>query len=252
MPSPRELQQLFRDAVTGTPSAALLGEITGGLLGPDRRLAIYRNHYFVTLVDALAATYPAVQSLVGERFFRAAARRFVATEPPRSPRLDEYGAGFAAFLAAREECADLPYLADVARFEWAINCAYHAPDAAPMAPAKLAAVTPAQCAALAFRFHPSVALVHSRYPVVQIWLASQPDAEEIVDLAAGGVRLLVRRSDLDVVWRALSPQEFAFVAALAGGRTVGEAYVAGCERQLAALIAEGAIVDFHVRATPTS
>jgi len=47
----------------------------------------------------------------------------------RAAALAEYGDGFADFLAGFAPAQSLPYLADVARLEWAINAAYHAPIA---------------------------------------------------------------------------------------------------------------------------
>ena len=100
-------------------------------LAPQARLAVYRNNVVVSLTDALAAAYPAVLSLVGERFFKAAAGVYVRAEPPRSPVLITYGQSFAQFLEGFAPAAKLPFLADVARLERLWLEAYHAADAAP-------------------------------------------------------------------------------------------------------------------------
>ncbi|HSK41563.1 MAG TPA: DNA-binding domain-containing protein, partial [Arenibaculum sp.] len=88
-----------------------------GLVGPDglpsaRRFGIYRNNVLAGLSDVLKAAYPATCRIVGEDFFAAMARLYVLAEPPRSPRLIEYGAGFPDFIARFEPAAALPYLAD--------------------------------------------------------------------------------------------------------------------------------------------
>src|SRR6266542_3456863 len=71
--------------------------------------------------EALATTFPTVQALVGEDFFRMLARAFVGQSPPNQPVLAEYGAGFPAFIAGHDAARDLPYLADIARLDWALN-----------------------------------------------------------------------------------------------------------------------------------
>ena len=43
---------------------------------PAARLAVYRNNVVSSLIDALADTFPVVQQLVGEEFFRAMAGVF--------------------------------------------------------------------------------------------------------------------------------------------------------------------------------
>src|SRR5246500_4427127 len=94
--------------------------------GAARRYNVYRNNVTVSLIDALAAVYPAVQRITGREFFRAMARFHVRATPPASPLLFEYGRDFPAFIEAYEYARDLPWLADVARIERAWLDAYHA------------------------------------------------------------------------------------------------------------------------------
>ncbi len=86
---------------------------------PQTRFAVYRNNVMMSLIDALADTYPVVQRLVGEDFFRAMARVFAQAKPPRSAVMAYYGRDFAAFIDAFPPAASVPYLADVARLEMA-------------------------------------------------------------------------------------------------------------------------------------
>ena len=94
-----------------------------------KRYNVYRNNVTVSLIDALAATYPAVQRITGVEFFRAMARFHVRAMPPTSPLLFEYGREFPAFIEGYEPAQDMPWLADTARIERAWLDAYHAADA---------------------------------------------------------------------------------------------------------------------------
>jgi hypothetical protein len=137
MPALRELQQqiacaLLDDAAATTFAATLA-------LDPSV-LTIYRNTRLGTLTRALATAFPAVRALVGEDFFEAAARQFIRAEPPATACLDDYGERFAAFLAQLPPAAGIAYLADVARLEWAVNRALHAPDGPVLELAALAGV----------------------------------------------------------------------------------------------------------------
>jgi hypothetical protein len=69
------------------------------------------------LTEALKDAFPAVHRIVGPEFFQAMARAYIVLEPPRSPILLDYGAGFPDFIGEFEPAAVLPYLADVARIE---------------------------------------------------------------------------------------------------------------------------------------
>ena len=104
---------------------------------PRERFAVYRNNVVVGLVGALEARFPATRKIVGEDFFKGAAKLFAATQPPRSPLMLFYGDAFPAFLADFEPAREVPYLADVARLEAARTRAYHAADAKPLTPAAL-------------------------------------------------------------------------------------------------------------------
>lgn len=256
MPPLLEIQRTFADGMrTGCADAAALTVVSDRIRAEDR-LRIYRNHYTVTLTEALEATYPVVRRLVGAPFFGWAASRYIAACPPQGPCLFEYGAGFSGLLAGLAACGDLPYLADVARYEWAINRAYHAPDAPSLEPATLAELTSTQMSHLTLSLDRSCALFASRYPVSRIWKANQPDADANarIDLGVGGERLLVCRMDDEVVWRQLGAGEFAFIGALCAGRTLlaanSTAAAAGdfdCEAALAALLAARSVTGFVVR-----
>src|SRR4029077_17776024 len=104
---------------------------------PQVRFAVYRNNVVLGLVSSLEARFPATRRIVGEDFFKGAARLFAATQPPRSPLMMFYGDAFPDFLADFEPAREVPYLADVARLEAARTRAYHATDAKPLTPAAL-------------------------------------------------------------------------------------------------------------------
>ncbi len=178
---------------------------------------------YILLTAALKTTYPVVCRLVDERFFGFAAHAFITAHPPAHGRLMHYGDGFPAFLERFEPAASLLYLGDVARFEWAMNAAYHAADAVALEPAVLAAVPPGAIESLRLLLHPSVSLLASRFPVDAIWEANQPGRDGAVDLGRGAAHLIVLRPKLEVVYRVLSPGAFAFLRSLAGGATLAVA-----------------------------
>ncbi len=201
--------------------ARLAAQLCGEAEACEDRLAIHRHHIASSLAKVLASTFPTVQALVGADFFRGAARAFVAVELPTQPVLAEYGAGFPGFVATYAPAAGLPYLADVARLDWALNVAFHSPRGACLTAADLAVLPSERLATSSVVLAPGTMLVRSRYPIDLIWAASQPGAsEEEVDLRRGPARLLVLRRPDDAGFLVLSAGEAAFVAALEKGRTV--------------------------------
>ncbi len=119
----------------------------------------------------------------------------------------------------------MPCLPDVARLEWAQIEALFAADARPLTAADLQDVPPEAVAGLRFRLHPSARLVASRFPVLTIWRANQPEHETVppIDPGRGGEAVLVVRPGLAVEMVELTPGAFALLAALHGGATLAEA-----------------------------
>lgn len=192
-----------------------------------KRYNVYRNNVIVSLIGALAETFPATQRLVGEEFFRAMARIHVRQSPPTSPLLFEYGRDFPDFIGAFEHARGLPYLADVARIERAWLDAYHAADAAPMTVEKLAAIPVKYLGDTVFMLHPATRVVRSRHPAVTIFAMNRSGgAVDQVELSEPE-DALVTRPRLDVTVRRLPPGGAAFLASLIAGDPLGVAADAG-------------------------
>lgn len=222
---------------------------------PSRRFGVHRNTIVVGLIDTLQARHPAVVRLVGEEFFRATARLYVAEDVPRSPALLEYGGGFPDFLARFEPARGLPYLADIARLEWLRHRAYHAADAEPMPPAMLAQVPAERIGDVMFQLHPSAATLASDYPVLSIWETNVADAVvRPIGPDLPGEAVLVVRPALEVLVMRLSPGGVAFIEEIASGGSLaaaaGRAEAASPDFDLAgglgALLAVGAFTGFWI------
>ncbi len=227
MPSLRELQQGFAAAVLSPAGTVPTFAIAGPAPAADR-IGVYRNAVFANYRNALRASFPVVLRLVGEPFFDAAVDAFVHAHPSVSGDLNVYGDAFADFLAGYPHAANLPYLPDVARLEWAIDeaqraaDAVHAPDAVLAA---LAATPPERLPAMRLRLDPSCRLVASDFPILHIWQANQPGHEDDdrVSLDEGADRIVVRRGAEGVALLRIGAGEHAFLTALAADAPFGPA-----------------------------
>lgn len=211
----RDLQAAFAAHVIGGDSANLVAAVVGDAIPAAARLRVYRHHVFESLGAALAATFPTVQALVGSDFFRGLARGFIGHALPAQPVLAEYGADFPAFIAGSEAARDLPYLADIARLDWALNLAFHAPLGGRLKAEDLSALPVEHLPSMSIALAAGSILVSSHYPLDRIWEASQPGvASGTVDLNSVASHLLVLRRPDDAAFVSLSAGEAAFVAAL--------------------------------------
>jgi hypothetical protein len=223
-----ELQGAFRDALLGGNARRILREIDEPRIGAAGALAIYRNHVRISLTAALRTTFPVVCKLVDDRFFGFAAHAYIQAQPPAAPCLAEYGASFPDFLAGFAPCRGLPYIADVARLEWALNLARIAPRAPRLDLAALAALPPDALPRIVFSFDPSVGLLASAHAIDRIWFANQEPAESCVIDITGASRLQVYRAVDGPVFASLEPAQFLFRQALQRGLPLGDAAEAAC------------------------
>lgn len=223
-----ELQRTMRTALlagSDTPPSTVIG----GTLDATARIRIYRNNVLGNLTGALRLTFPAVERLVGADFFAAAAR-FIAASPPESADLYEYGSAFPAYLAAFAPARSIGYLADVARLEWAVSKALHAPFVPALTAFALIGVRESRQADLRFTAHPSLSLLALAHPAKSIRTAvldEDADARvaslSAIDIGAAGDVLAVVRGSDGLVVLALSPTAYGFACALTKGRPFADA-----------------------------
>lgn len=225
------VRALWRDARPGVVAGWLRGDTA------LRGLAAYRTNAGATAERALAAAFPTVQPLLGDEAFAALARAFWQQQPPQRGDLAEWGEALPAFIAGDAQLAGEPYLADVARLDWAVHAAAHAADAP--APAGLERLATDDPATLHLRLAAGTTLVDSPHPVVSIWHAHRATGADRFDavraaFAAGrGEVALVRREGWPVRVHAVDAATARFTATLLQGGPLG-----------AALAAAGAEFDF--------
>lgn len=191
--------------------------------GVVKRYNVYRNNVTVSLIDALAAIYPAVQRITGVEFFRAMARFHVRATPPVSPLLFEYGRDFPSFIESYEYAREMPWLADTARIERAWLDAYHAADVTPLGAQALANVDHAALAQVRFVPHPAARIVRSRYPAVAIFAMNRSDGPVTPLNSSDAEDALVTRPEDEVIVSRLPAGGAAFLMTLLEGEPLGAA-----------------------------
>lgn len=252
MPALRKLQRaMYRSLVAHDDDDAASYIHTDGIAATER-LSIYRNTFYGTVTNALRLSYPAVHRLVGAEFFETSAQKFIEGAPPRGAYLDEYGAGFPDFLARFPAAVSVPYLSDVARLEWAVNCALHAADATPLDLASLRDVE--QGERVRFVPTPSVGMIRADFPVDTIWRAvlDQDDAAlGAIDLGDAPVWLLVQRHATGIEVRRLSGAAWLFTSAVCAGRPLEDAIEVASGIDVSTLLAEHLAIGTFVAVSLT-
>ena len=180
MPSLAETQAYLRHLITapdgvqealraaGDPEGAALAQLVRGdaQLGASGRVAIYANAYFERILECLERDYPALRWALGEAWFRDLATAYLIAHPSRHPSLRFVGASLPHYLAEDPRAEPFrrgrPWLADLARYEWAFVDAFDAADAEAMAVEPLRDVDPEAWGSLRIRVLQRVRYEHNR------------------------------------------------------------------------------------------
>ena len=193
--------------------------------------SVYRNGYLRTTIEALAANFPVVDTLVGGDYFKQLAHAFVAEFPPTTATLTGYGRDFPDFVASRIN-DELPYLADVARLDFAWLSSFFSSSGKTIDATALADFGDG-IAEVRLALHSSVQLVPINWNVFSIWQLHRrgESAEEKVSIREDPQHILLWRPEQIVQARLLNDPEFAFFSAIAHGETLGVAADAAIARE---------------------
>ncbi len=169
-PGLHELQALFWRALGGSADATLAAAVVSTpSLGSAARLAIYAGMYAGRLHDILADDFERTAVALGAEPFAETVRAYLAAHPSEHPSVRHLGRHFATFLGATPPAGAPPWLADLARLEWARVEAFDAPDATPIALDRLRSVPEAEWPGLVLVPIPALAVLESAWPVHLVW-----------------------------------------------------------------------------------
>lgn len=215
----RETQARFYGWVTsGAPIAG--GDATAL---PAERIGVYAGMYLERIAQALAEVYPKLAAAVGDDVFRALVAEYVRVRPPAHPMLQRAGSHFPRFVASHALGAARPWLAELARLEWARFFAVDAPDSAPLRDEQLRALDAKRLAELPLRLVAAHAIVESRYAVDTLWRKIHDSAAWRPAARPRARSILVWRRDLIVLHRRLTSFETRIVRLAQAGATFGDA-----------------------------
>jgi hypothetical protein len=202
------------------------------------RLEIYNRQYWYRVLDSLAEDFPGLAAILGRRAFDRLSRAYLTECPSQSFTLRNLGSRLEAWLRSNPQFAGrVPDLAlDMARLEWAHIEAFDNGAARVLGPEDLLELGPDFRAAL----QPYVRLLHLQYPVDNLRIRVNADAEEhgtasnavsmnrqrglrryAVRLRAEEVHLAVHRVDFVVYYRRLAGEELRLLEAIERGAPIG-------------------------------
>ncbi len=224
MAEDREFYERFANMLGGGDADIMLPWLKEGT--HVARLDIHQSNFRITTTKAMQGIYKAVNRLVGDEYFAALMTAFLKENPPSSASLTHYGAGFADFLRTFAPVQnELPWLAPVARLDWAWFVAYGAANAPALAADELQGMAPEALPALAPGLHVSATLLRFSVPAYSIWRTNiEDDDVRKIDLKAGREWALIWRQDLQIRHTSLTRAQYVFLDAIGGGHSLAQGW----------------------------
>lgn len=239
-PSLAAAQQALLDALFVRPGGEA-AQAADRLLAPwladthpqsGRGLSAYRSNGHALAERSLAAAYPVVAAVLGDESVSMLARALWHLQPPDRGDLAQWGHTLPGFVQDDPQLAELPWLADLARVEWALHAAATDADQA-LAPDSFALLQSPDPGGVRLRLAPGVCVVQSPWPVVSIVLAHKTSE---LPLAEAWRRCQARVAETALVWRAglqpmvsrVTPVEAALIGLLMQGADLPQALDAAC------------------------
>jgi len=168
----KHFQQLFSQATLPsvepeTPANVEDLIIPGGTLDTPDAIKVYANGVIVRLTEALGETFEAIWWVCGDEDFFQLAKYYIQTHPSSTYNLSNYGEEFPDFLDHIDPFPDLPFLGDLARYEWLFKFLFHAKQHESVSQDSLQSLT--EEATIRFRLGNAVRLFTSPYAVYDLW-----------------------------------------------------------------------------------
>jgi hypothetical protein len=209
-----KLQETFLLALKGERSKDIMDSILPiGKLDKHDCINIYARGYTARLTEALGETFEATWWVLGDDDFLAICADFIRVTPSFCYDLSDYGFDFPAFLKQQSQIHEIPFLYDLASFEWSFKNIFHSPNFIFDNQKLLAAISTG--ADLRLRLSKSAFLFESEFPVYEIWKerAKPVDSLSHLDFSTHE-KLLLHKKNSQVFIRALTDDEFFVLKAI--------------------------------------
>ena len=220
-------RDLQRHVLTGDAAIAAAVNSTAAVPAATR-LGVYSNAYRIRLADALGDNMPNLRTFLGEEAFQAIASRYIDEHPSKFASIRWFGDRLAHELERSHP--GQPWIAELARWEWALAASFDAQDAPTVGIESLAAVAPGDWGDLRLEFHPSVQLLELRSNAQALFKAfadeQSPPEPALLDSPQPW---LLWRQDLKTQYRSLEPDEAAAFDVVRNGGTFADMCEALCE-----------------------
>jgi len=180
--------------------------------------SLQQNH-LDRLVDILGETYETVWWVLGSELFRELCQDYIESEMAGPYSLNEFGSTFSRFIASHKSSLGIPFLQDLARFEWTFKSIQMADAPRPLSPAMLTELVKAKDYRV--QFVSALDIFSSDYSISEIWRQRKAPAYKFEEINwSGPEQLLIYKKDRQVQVHKISELDAQIFSDLSQGHSV--------------------------------
>lgn len=190
---------------------------------PGERVAVHIDGYPARIAESIRQSFPATSQLLGDGRLAELLERYLASQDDIPRNLNDIGYALPTHITSDPLAEDLPFLSDLAAFEWAIHTCFNAEAVAPFDPSRSSDWSMADWDDAQIEYQPTMQLVRSIWPLRELRDARDTPRDEIdIDLSTAPRSFLVRRDGFEVVSDPIDENEADAIMRFRAGDTLGE------------------------------
>ena len=218
MHSLREIQVAFQEYLLTQHKTIHAEIIATNQVSVQTRLDIYREAYYLRLLEVLQSDYEILHTLLGDEEFDQLGRAYINAHPSLFRSVSWFGKHLPAFIKKNQQ----PFLSELAQFEWLLTESFDAENAPTVTIEQMATIPAEKWPELYFELDPSVRTCDVNWNVLQIWNAANTHDHTVSPQKIDKkTTILIWRKDLDIQFYSLSEEQTDMLNAITAGHNFG-------------------------------
>ena len=223
---PKSNLQLFQEQFVGfitdsTSSDNLLRDVlpAGRIPNSQKALEVHKQGYIARLTEALGETFEGTWFVMGDELFFNICEEYIKENKSEQYNLSNYGENFPNFLEQYRDMIAIPFVQDMARFDWLFKVLFHKKQHTPLPANELQRIETEPD--LSFILGSAVALFSSQFSIYRFWSLRNQSESEMGDINYNSSEhLLLYKQNEEIFVKELSTVQFDIISSLKSGKTV--------------------------------
>ena len=230
MHSLRSLQKNFQEYLLTQNPKIQSAIITTNKLSAHTRLEIYRDAYFLRLLETLEQDYAVLRAIMGEHEFNYLAYCYINAFPSQYRSMRWFGKNLLDFMQHTLPYSNQYSLVEIAQFEWLLTEVFDAKNSSHLPLETMAAIPPEKWPTLQFKLNPSIRQLNTGWNTIEIWEKFKENQTCLPSKQLNAPQTwLIWRKKLDIQFYILSIDEAHMLDAITHGDNFGTICANLCE-----------------------